>query len=147
MKDQTADILRSYLRVTQHLSQQFREHFGQFNLTFPQAMVLTVLGEEGTMPISALAERTGSANSTISGVVDRLEKLDLAKRIRSTRDRRVIFVEATERYQKLKEQALDSVNDYFSSLVGTLSEEERAEILRALASLDKVLTAERKQKD
>ena len=147
MKDQTADILRSYLRVTQHLSQQFREHFGQFNLTFPQAMVLTVLGEEGTMPISALAERTGSANSTISGVVDRLEKLGLAKRIRSTRDRRVIFVEATERYQKLKEQALDSVNDYFSSLVGTLSEEERAEILRALASLDKVLTAERKQKD
>ena len=147
MKDQTADILRSYLRVTQHLSQQFREHFGQFNLTFPQAMVLTVLGEEGTMPISALAERTGSANSTISGVVDRLEKLDLAKRIRSTQDRRVIFVEATPRYQKLKEQALDSVNDYFSTLVQGISPEEREEILRALTTLDKVLTAEKEQKD
>ena len=145
--DQAAEILRSYLRLSQHLTQQFREYFSQYNLTFPQAMVLTALGEDGAMPISALAERTGSANSTISGVVDRLEKLGLAKRIRSTRDRRVIFVEATERYQKLKEQALDSVNDYFSSLVGTLSEEERAEILRALASLDKVLTAERKQKD
>ena len=147
MKDQTADILRSYLRVTQHLSQQFREHFGQFNLTFPQAMVLTVLGEEGTMPISALAERTGSANSTISGVVDRLEKLDLAKRIRSTQDRRVIFVEATPRYQKLKEQALDSVNDYFSTLVKGISPKEREEILRALTTLDKVLTAEKEQKD
>ena len=147
MKDQTADILRSYLRVTQHLSQQFREHFGQFNLTFPQAMVLTVLGEEGTMPISALAERTGSANSTISGVVDRLEKLDLAKRIRSTQDRRVIFVEATPRYQKLKEQALDSVNDYFSTLVQGISPKEREEILRALTTLDKVFTAEKEQKD
>ena len=147
MKDQTADILRSYLRVTQHLSQQFREHFGQFNLTFPQAMVLTVLGEEGTMPISALAERTGSANSTISGVVDRLEKLGLAKRVRSTQDRRVIFVEATPRYQKLKEQALDSVNDYFSTLVQGISPKEREEILRALTTLDKVLTAEKEQKD
>ena len=32
------------------------------------------------MPISALAERTGSANSTVSGIVDRLEKLELARR-------------------------------------------------------------------
>ena len=145
--DQTAELLRTYLRVTQHLSQHFREYFGQYNLTFPQAMVLTVLGEEGTMPISALAERTGSANSTISGVVDRLEKLDLAKRIRSTQDRRVIFVEATPRYQKLKEQALDSVNDYFSTLVQGISPKEREEILRALTTLDKVLTAEKEQKD
>ena len=99
------------------------------------------------MPISALAERTGSANSTISGVVDRLEKLGLAKRVRSTQDRRVIFVEATPRYQKLKEQALDSVNDYFSTLVQGISPKEREEILRALTTLDKVLTAEKEQKD
>ena len=146
MKDQTADILRSYLRVTQHLSQQFREHFGQFNLTFPQAMVLTVLGESGPMPISALAEKTGSANSTISGVVDRLEKLGLAKRVRSTQDRRVIFVEATERYRELKARALDSVNDYFSSLVQDIPPRERETILRSLTTLDKVLTAEKEQR-
>ena len=39
------DILMSYLRVTQHMSQQFRAHFGRLNLTFPQALVLNVLGE------------------------------------------------------------------------------------------------------
>ena len=146
MKDQTADILRSYLRVTQHLSQQFREHFGQFNLTFPQAMVLTVLGESGPMPISALAEKTGSANSTISGVVDRLEKLELARRTRSTQDRRVIYVQATQRYRQLREQALGSVNDYFCTLVQDISPGEREEILRALTTLDRVLTQE-KQRD
>ncbi len=60
------DIFLSYLRVTQHMSQQFRTHFGRLNLTFPQALVLTVLGEDGPVPISTLAERTGSANSTVS---------------------------------------------------------------------------------
>ena len=70
----SGDILMRYLKVTQHMSRLFREHFGRLHLTFPQALVLTVLGEEGPMPISALAERTGSANSTVSGIVDRLEK-------------------------------------------------------------------------
>ena len=49
------NIFMSYLRVTQHMSQQFRSHFGRLDLTFPQALVLTVLGEDGPVPISALA--------------------------------------------------------------------------------------------
>ena len=49
------NIFVSYLRVTQHMSQQFRSHFGRLDLTFPQALVLSVLGEEGPVPISALA--------------------------------------------------------------------------------------------
>ena len=65
-------ILMHYLQVSQHMSQQFRNHFGKLNLTFPQALALNILGSEGPMPISRLAERTGSANSTISGIVDRL---------------------------------------------------------------------------
>lgn len=73
---ESTNIFMSYLRMTQHMSQQFRTHFGRLELTFPQALVLTVLGDEGPVPISTLAERTGSANSTVSGVVDRLEKLD-----------------------------------------------------------------------
>ena len=52
------NILMSYLRVTQHMSQQFRNHFGQLNLTFPQALVLTVLGEGEAVPISTLPVRS-----------------------------------------------------------------------------------------
>lgn len=99
------DIFLSYLRVTQHMSQQFRTHFGRLDLTFPQALVLTVLGEDGPVPISTLAERTGSANSTVSGIVDRLEKLGLAQRQRSETDRRVIYVCATEKYRQLRRRA------------------------------------------
>ena len=142
---QASDILHAYLRVTQHLSQQFRAYFGQFNLTFPQAMVLTALGESGPMPISSLAEKTGSANSTISGIVDRLEKLDLARRTRSEKDRRVIYVEVTEQYKQLREEALGSVNDYFSTLVRDIPLEEREEILRALATLDRALVREEQE--
>ena len=137
--NQSSDILMCYLRVTQHMSQQFRSHFGRLNLTFPQALVLTVLGEDGPLPISALAERTGSANSTVSGIVDRLEKLDLARRERSEADRRVIYVTATDKYKELRRKAETNVSGYFSSLMDSMEPGDRELVFSALEKLDEAL--------
>lgn len=134
------NILMHYLRINQHLSQRARSHFGKMNLTFPQAVALNVLGTEGPMPISKLAELTGSANSTISGIMDRLERLGLAKRTRSELDHRVIFVEVTDKYNELQAKASSSINDYFEKLLGTLSPEERGVISQSLQLLDEVLS-------
>lgn len=138
-------VLMYYLRVSQHLSQQFRSHFGKLNLTFPQALVLSVLGGEGPMPISQLAERTGSANSTVSGIVDRLEKLGLARRTRSESDHRVIYVEATEHYQGLREKAETGVNEYFDSLLAELAPEEQETVATGLKLLDRALTGNQEE--
>ena len=134
-----SNLFLSYLRVTQHMSQQFRNHFGRMDLTFPQAMILTVLGEDGPVPISVLAERTGSANSTVSGIVDRLEKLGLAKRQRSETDRRVIYVSATEKYAELRDKAVTDVHSYFSDLMSSMPEEDRKLVASALQKLDEAL--------
>ena len=133
------DIFTSYLRLSQHMSQLFRAHFGRLDLTFPQALVLTALGDGDPVPISTLAERTGSANSTVSGIVDRLEKLGLAKRERSELDRRVIYVSATQRYAELKQKASTDVGGYFDSLLHDMSGEERNLIATALGMLDAAL--------
>ncbi len=138
--EQADNILMAYLRVTQHMSQMMRGYFGQMNLTFPQALVLTVLGEEGPVPISVLAERTGSANSTISGIVDRLERLELAVRRRSQVDRRVIYVEATEKYHSLHDRARTDVISYFNSLMSGVSEADQELVASALTRLDEILT-------
>ena len=145
--EQFNSILMSYLRVTQHMSQQFRTHFGRLNLTFPQALVLTVLGEEGPVPISTLAERTGSANSTVSGIVDRLEKLGLARRERSATDRRVIYVVATEKYRQLRLEAETDVSGYFTTLLQTMPEEDRQLVATALHKLDEALTLQQKEQE
>lgn len=132
-------ILATYLQVSQHLSRHFRTHFGKLELTFPQALALNVLGAEGPMPISKLAEKTSSANSTTSGVVDRLERLGLARRTRSELDHRVIQVEVTEKYGQILARTETGVAEYFDSLLDTLSEEERAAVARGLELLDRAL--------
>ncbi len=136
-------ILTTYLQVSQHLSQQFRSHFKKMDLTFPQALALNVLGAEGPMPISKLAEKTGSANSTTSGVVDRLERLGLARRTRSELDHRVIQVEATEKYAQIMARAETGASEYFDSLLCNLSEEDRTVVARGLELLDRALSDNR----
>ncbi|WP_297718440.1 MarR family winged helix-turn-helix transcriptional regulator [Intestinimonas sp.] len=135
------DILMTYLRVSQHMSRLFRCHFGRLQLTFPQALVLNVLGAEGPMPISTLAERTGSANSTVSGIVDRLEKLELARRDRSGTDRRIIYVAVTDKYQTLRAKAEADVGGYFASVLSTMSPQDRDMVAQSLLRLDEALLA------
>lgn len=142
--EQAKEILSAYLRVSQHMSRQFRAYFGQLDLTFPQALVLTALGEEGPMPISRLAQYTGSANSTISGIVDRLEKLQLVKRDRSEQDRRVIYVKLTDEYNSIRQKLEPNVSEYLSKLLRQLSGEERDQILAALNKLDAALESAEK---
>lgn len=135
------EILTAYLKVTQHASRQFRLHFGKSNLTFPQALVLNTLLEESPIPISLLAERVDSANSTVSGIVDRLEKLGLVRRERGETDRRVIYVGLTDSCRALHDNAAADVKGYFSALLSGVSEEEQAQILTGLSKLDEVLAA------
>ncbi len=133
------EILDVYLKVTQHASRQFRLHFGKLNLTFPQALILNALLADAPMPVSLLAEKTGSANSTVSGILDRLEKLDLVRRERSENDRRVIYVNLTEKCRAMREDARTDVRGYFAGLLDELTEEEKQEVLRGLSRLDQVL--------
>ena len=136
---QEKEILKEYLSVSHEISRQFRTHYGKVNLTFPQAMVLSLLETEGTMPISALAEQMGSANSTISGVVDRLERMELVRRKRSEMDRRVIYVEVTDHYHDIRNQTTTNVTSFFGGILKDLTDEEQTTILNGLHLLNQVL--------
>ena len=66
-------------------------------LSRPQGRVLFGLWQDGAMPIAEIARRTGLGKSTLTGILDRLERDGHLRRVRSTADRRVILVEPTAR--------------------------------------------------
>ncbi|MBO5917301.1 MAG: MarR family transcriptional regulator [Oscillospiraceae bacterium] len=143
--EQARQLLRVYLRVSQLISRQFRSYFSRQDLTFPQAMVLTALGEEGEMPISQLAQCTGSTNSTVSGIVDRLERMGLVKRVRSEQDRRVIYVALTESSRAMERAVEPDVNAQMSRMLTDLTAQELEKIRGALETLERVLDKEAQQ--
>lgn len=71
-------------------------------ITSTQYIVLQCLWDEDGLPLSELGHRLYFDNPTITGVVDRMEKLDLVARNRDTADRRVVRVYLAKEGKKLK---------------------------------------------
>ena len=65
------------------------EHLG---VTASQAMVLNFLGEEDRIPSHLLCRKLQITSATMTGILDRLEKMSLIKRQRHPEDRRAILV-------------------------------------------------------
>lgn len=137
---QTArQVLHGYLRLYRSISEEYRGQFGTVTLTFPQTVVLSLLSAEGSMPITELARATGSANSTISGVLDRLEQMKLIQRVRSEKDRRVVFVALAPYYEEVREEIEASVLHKLPARIGQLSQEEIHQIQTGLDVLERAL--------
>lgn len=135
----STDILHAYLQVSRRITEKFRLIYGKLNLTYPQSIVLAILEADGPMPISALAEAAGSANSTISGVVDRLEKMNLVQRTRSDADRRVIYVSVTDQFHNYFSELSSTAADEFELALKTLTPEEVDTVRRGLALFKQAL--------
>ena len=132
-------ILHTYLRIYRSISEEFRGRFGSVTLTFPQTLVLCLLTEQGPMPISELAKSIGSANSTISGVLDRLESMKLIQRIRSDQDRRVVYVALTPQFETIQQELEASVAESVPSKLLHLTAQELEQVETGLNVLEQAL--------
>jgi DNA-binding MarR family transcriptional regulator len=70
---------------------------------FPGSMPLILhLGDEDGLPLSELGKRCGLESSTMTPLVDELERRGLVQRLRSPEDRRVVRLYLTERGRDLE---------------------------------------------
>jgi DNA-binding MarR family transcriptional regulator len=66
-------------------------------LTPVQLHALLWLGRDGPLTMGELASRLGSSERAVTGIVDRLERGALARRVRSEEDRRVVRVQLAQK--------------------------------------------------
>ena len=83
---------------------QFARFFREHGLTSSQYNVLRILRGEGKpLPCLEIADRLITPVPAITGLIDRLEAMELITRDRSTDDRRVVFV-------AIRPKGLDKIN-------------------------------------
>lgn len=101
-------------------------------LTIPQFVILDLLVERDSCRMSELAKTLGFTMSAVTAIVDKMIKLKLVKRKRSSEDRRVVKViilsKGGEAVGRVNEERRDAANRIFSPL----TEEDRDEYLRLL---------------
>jgi DNA-binding MarR family transcriptional regulator len=65
------------------------------NVSFPQYLLLGFLVQQEQLTMTEIASRMGHTTAAATGLVDRLEKLELVVRVHAQEDRRKVFVRPT----------------------------------------------------
>lgn len=113
----------------------FRAIFNEFGLTEQQWRVLRVLSEQPEVALNALAELTLIPAPSLVGVVDRLEANGLITRRRSERDRRVVYVVATQAGRDLEQRIMPRVRAAYAELMQSMEPREWIRLLELLEKL------------
>lgn len=93
-------------RISATVKQKGREILNHFPITPPQFVALQWLKEHGDMTIGELSSKMYLANSTTTDLIDRMEKTELVKRVRSTSDRRVVQIHLLEKGRDIIEKVI-----------------------------------------
>jgi DNA-binding MarR family transcriptional regulator len=108
----------------------------EFGITTPQLLCLEEIIAKGAMMIRSVAEEVHLSSSTIVGIIDRLEAKGLAKRERTSHDRRKVMVVPTEAGRSLVARVPPALQNTLADALKRLPSSERASIATAL---DKVV--------
>jgi len=140
--DKARLIMKVMKSAQDTLNARYMQHLLPHQLTVAQFKTLQHLywnRNKGGMTIGELREHLGLANSTVSSIVDRLERDDWTERRRSDNDRRKIKVILTDKALKLFRQAPKDAEEFWSNTIGLLSEAEQDALLENLIKLKNVM--------
>lgn len=136
---QLEECVNYLLTTAQHsVFLKMTEKLSVFDLTPVQYAVLYCLWENDKKSPKEIAERLKLENSTISGILERMEKKGLIKRMISKEDRRFIQIMLTEKGAVLEKDVLAAVDEVNEEVMSVFSKEECENLktqLRVLAGL------------
>lgn len=139
LPDETADIIAEIVFQIKRLIQAEEYHTKALNKEYqvsaPQLNCLMALFKNGPLPPSQIARHILVESSTVTGVIDRLEQKGFVKRIRSSQDRRKIFIELTDSGRMLASFAPPPVQLKLHDGLKKLNHRELEKILEVLSML------------
>lgn len=145
MKDQRQGgfLIAKIHQLAGRIFNRLLKDYGITELNTAQGRIMFVLWRSDGIPISDLAEKTGLGKSTLTSMLDRLEKTGFLRRSPSPDDRRSVLVFRTEKDRSLEEEYVRVSRhmtrlfyDGFSEADIDRFETDLERILRNLESLD-----------
>lgn len=112
-----------------------RDILNHFPITPPQFTALLWLNQEGDMTIGELSQKMYLACSTMTDLIDRMEKNGVVVRVRDERDRRVVRVRMLERGKTIIRDVMKARQEYLAGILSTFSPEEVELIRKHLSKL------------
>jgi DNA-binding MarR family transcriptional regulator len=132
-------------RVGSQLAEGFENGFAQAGLSLQEWRALSILYEYGPQTMGDIARRTSINASTMTRLVGQMEKRELVKRERPTRDQRTVYVGILKDGREKVEFLIPHVLDYEAELSVCFSPAELQTFKALLAKFFHNLTDETEQ--
>jgi DNA-binding MarR family transcriptional regulator len=135
VKPEVDAILEAIVYLSTESRRITKELARRAELTGPQLTVLKMLEGLGDLSLSDLSERIRAQNSTVTGIIDRMEREGLVLRSRSTEDRRVVRIKLTDKGARIARDIAVEPMEIFRSALESLTPAEMSDLLRILTKI------------
>jgi len=128
--------IEKYLRKIDHIIRlKGREILSDFNITIPQFTALQILINNQGMTIGELSQKMALACSTITDLIDRMERNGLVIRKKDENDKRVVRIEVLSKGHEIVDKVLEKRIDYLNTKMKSLTEEQKVFLSEGLERL------------
>ncbi len=128
-------IMMRLRQIIQEMSRHSKQLQEKYNITLPQLICLKEVADHGPIAIGALTQIVFINNSTVTGIIDRLEKRKLVQRVRISQDRRQVHVEITRAGLKFLEDAPTPIHHRFMEKLEQMESKDVSMLLWGLELL------------
>jgi DNA-binding MarR family transcriptional regulator len=130
--NQAINISKSIHKLTKLYTATLESFLKELGLTKPQGMIIGQIYKE-PKTIGHISETVKLSGSTVSSIIDRLERDGWVQRIRDKSDRRIVWIQKTEKMDEIRNKLDFFHEQFFQTVLGDL---EPKELDGIMASLD-----------
>ncbi len=139
--ESTVEEIDYLLRHTSYIvRRRGRDILSDFDITPPQFNALVTLIRHGDLTMGALCRRLYLASSTVTDLIDRMERDDLVERVRDDKDRRVIRLHVKPKGHQLLKKVMAARLRYLNKILDSLSDQQQEVLLSSLHRLYELMT-------
>lgn len=134
-EEESLRALTVILRASGSITQMVKKDMDSYGVNPTEFMVLELLYNKGPQAIQIIGNKVLLASSSITYVIDQLEKKDFVQRKKNEEDRRVTLVSLTVEGQKLMETIFPQHSSVISKLFEDLSDQNLIELTESLKTI------------
>ncbi len=128
----TDDLTKHLLNMRDAFRHHQNEIRKKYKISANEMEIILFISQEGPQRMKAIGERFKIKFSTLTSLVDKIERLNLVKRVNSKEDRRSILVTLTKKGKKMLEEYNQQVADLAEKISGASTSKNNTALVETL---------------
>lgn len=142
--NESIEVARLFQEVMNLFRLNMKKIIEETGMSAPQGMVIGLLNKNKKMKVTELGKHLHLPNSTVSGIIDKLEEQEVVIRERSADDKRVVYVRISSKFESIHKDFHKKIEKNIESILDQGSQEDLNKISEGLIIFKKLLSEHNK---